>query len=320
MIGGEVTFLTTGSHGLIYHMKINQSEYCIKIIPFAQIFGNILDNTRPENVEYRFHELCNNFLLFKISPHFKKYIASLQGRGIPKLLDEVSDQETKFIESHRHTDYSITIITEWVEGLSISNFMLHSRIEDEMMWKRIFFQVLYSLTCLQEVFEGFRHNDLFCRNVIIGILKDPKRVRYALFDNHFELLNTHHIYITDFDFACSNQIQNKKLALEEYKYLNLDKPNPYYDWNTFLNNLIFYHKKNLPEDFRNKYIYPQLPSNLRGESPDYRMLEEIILTYPRQILESDLYREFRVSPAEHSNTWSLTEQKKMLLDTKLLSK
>jgi len=127
---------------------------------------------------------------------------------------------------------------------------LHNNHVTSYCLKCIIFQVIYTVSCLQDIMPGFRHNDLSTNNIFITCREDVQDTanRYMLSDGTSIFTCIPHIMmaIADWDFAhCQNTVsytghdvclQNERVVSGAYSLK--PRPNPTYDTHFFLTTLL----------------------------------------------------------------------------------
>jgi hypothetical protein len=171
-------------------------------------------------------------------------------------------------------------------------------------YKVLLFQVIHTLAIIQTEYDGFRHNNLILKNIIVYIKKNSTSyLEYSGFKNDkFFIPNL------DFDIKISNF--DYSVIPKYYGLFNLtdttikfaDKPNPYYDLFTFLNDLIegtslmsLYSDKNVCDNETKSFFDRVIPKHIRGlDNKNFN--KNYVIVSPIDLLYDKYFDEFKTNP------------------------
>lgn len=279
-INGTVEYVASGNHGCIYRISLldKKTAYAFKIIPFSSKDSADPHNLlRSEHVEATISNAMNSLITNHVTPCLKTYIASVTHTGIPKLTAN-DTHVSSFIQSRKDKllNYSIVIVTEWVDGVDLCQYLSTAVINfGSNEWRNMLFQLVYTLAAIQKFYAGFKHNDLSCNNILVktSTHEDAMRSVYTIDHKNFYLLPNagFQTILTDFDFAImpKHGVYNLKLDREWCKLYNItDERNDYYDLHYMFNDMIVILQemqvyKYLPVDVR-LFIEDVVPADYRG--------------------------------------------------------
>jgi hypothetical protein len=321
-IGGKLKYIKSGSTGHtfqgIYYPDPSSNKktisYAVKVVAYSnedETDSDILDSTRPENVELQILKILSQFVITNQTPHvvlplttFNTYIEPficLKNNGFIK--NKRYDAFVNLYEKKRiHNTVSI-LISEWANGGDLLEYLrknLKNMTSKE--WRVLLFQIVSVFAIIQKKYPAFRHNDAKANNWLIqniDVTNDDKQIhmfRYTINDIEFFAPNIgYQIKLWDFDFACIQGIaENSKVNSEYFNNMNIsNRQNRYYDLCFFLSSLQkpgflqdFRESPHVPKDvydFFDSIVPPELMSskliNDRG-----RLLCDIEYTTPAEIL------------------------------------
>jgi len=185
----------------------------------------------------------------------------ISGEKIKKLMPDITTQIKELDDKHE----LYVLITEHYFKMTTLREYLKNNLNKMTLndWKCLFFQVLYTLSKLNEKFNKFRHNSLDLDAIFIYEKKENNNNDiYKLGSTTFKIPNkTFDIKIGYFDKSyTSDYIKNKGTT-------NITE-NPYYDIHYFFNSLYIFLKENdnIP-DMISGFINEMVPEKFRIE-PD----------------------------------------------------
>ncbi len=177
-------------------------------------------------------------------------------------------------------------------------------------YKGLLFQIIHTLAVLQNEYDGFRHNNLTLKNIVIylkktsdtfteyqGFDKDPEK-KYYLPNYGFD------IKITNFE----NTIIPKYHGLFNTKSKSIkfpDQPNAYYDLYVFLNDLIegmskmsLYAEGNKCDVETKKFFERIIPPHIRGINME-KYNKNMIVVSPIDLLNDKYFDEYKNKPSKN---------------------
>lgn len=286
-------------------------KYLIKIFPCE-----ILKNKDNSFIEIAYlslfnHELLNPNILPNI-PYLYKYYTRIDNNSpclahVPykKIIKKIGDIE----------EYSNILVCEYFPEQDIDIWVYNNEdVITEDHWKSIIFQVIYSLTILQDKYK-FMHNDLHPGNILIDKVTPDIDINYKFYDKSYKVKNLGYIAkLWDFEFS--------NIFKEEYfNYKNIIEFevgfNKSYDIHNFLKGLLMI--QSLPINTKNfiNNLYPkELIYYKNGEintSNNTDLLVEGILTpkalkqynlpIPEDLLEHPYFYEYKSEKYNFSKTY-----------------
>ena len=301
-----------------------------------QIFFKKYSDQFSLNVKVNFYspdeKIINSFSSPINNDSLFSYLLSqlVLGKKTNHILIPIINFDIKFSEIEKliKEDTSYSIIKNNIMNNIISdtcclhlreNFFKTTNLEEYLSqnscsYKGLLFQIIHTLTILQNEYDGFRHNNLILKNILVYLKKSTDSyTEYVGFKNDtFYLPNIgFDIKITNFETA----VIPKHYGLSNLKNPNIkfaDKINPYYDLFTFLNSLMSSTNQNeknkCTEDIK-KFIDKILPPSVKDFNKNY------IIVKPIDLLYDDFFKEFRNKPSKNyikesiSNNQYLTGQK-----------
>lgn len=167
-------------------------------------------------------------------------------------------------------------------------------------YKALLFQVIHTFATIQKEHEGFRHNNLKLKNILVYLRKNPSIiVEYNGFKNDT-------FYLRDFEFDIKitnfeNSVIPKFYGLKNLKNKNIkfaDQANPYYDMYVFLNDLLTQIKFSKTEcnDKTKEFLEKVIPTDIRGKD---KFNKNIVIAQPIDLLYDKYFEEYRNKPSKN---------------------
>ena len=244
-VGIKKNMLVFGSGGSSNLIILND-DYVLKIIPkFINKNLKIQKNNDELEAEY-YKTFTNDFILKNKSPHivgiFKKYTLEdikfifpnrcisldekikIPYEKIDYVVDKLCDLKKCYYRHILERKTSILVLENCPTSISeqIAN-ILKSKDKINLVRKfiqiirRVIFQIIFTLSIIQESYPDFIHNDLFLRNVLAAndILYDSTDYVQYNFKGTSYYLPANGIYVKINDFGYSLNIGNKISTLTE---------------------------------------------------------------------------------------------------------
>jgi hypothetical protein len=269
-VGIKKNMLVSGSGGS-YNIIILNDDYILKIIPKI-IDKNLKKQRNNDELEAEYYKtFTDNIILKNKSPHivgiYKKYTLQDIKFIFPTKCISLDEKirlppEKRDYEIERLCDlkkcYYRNIIEKKTSVLVLENcpttigeqIMNILKSKDKMnlhknlikIIRRVIFQIIFTLTIIQESYPDFIHNDLFLRNIlaIYDNSYDPDDYVQYNYKNKSYYLPANGIYVKINDFGFSlNIIKNSSLIDEINNNINpnFELKNPKRDLYTFLRDL-----------------------------------------------------------------------------------
>ena len=183
----------------------------LKVVPIETKYKK---DQHPSNLEYMaLKELTDNMVYNRKSPHIVHYLGAQKVSNKCRALKFLNLKRLEVegcIRSH-----STMIISEFVEGGSLDNWIFHTEENDQHIsseqWKYIVFQVIYTIAIMQNDYK-MMHNDFHYGNILIDNSIKTYPGSYFVYEingNTYYLKNTGIIpKLFDFEFCMvySNKI------------------------------------------------------------------------------------------------------------------
>lgn len=324
-IGGKLRYIKSGSGGHIFQGIIPNSDdstkftsYAVKIVGYNIEDDNtdIVNVTRPENVEINILKILSQFVINNHTPHIVLPFATFNtpinifitlGTKIngeeKRICNKRYDAFVKLYESGKlHKNVSV-LISEWANGGDLTEYLkLNMKKMTLKEWKILLFQIISVLAVIQLRYPSFRHNDAKPNNWLIQYIHGEDKemsATYAKYDIDGTIFYLpgigYHIKLWDFDFACiKNVSENSKVNSRWANKMYIsNKPNKYYDICYFICSLQgpgffedFQNISEVPSEVKQFFndIVPQSLLKSKYINARGRLLHDLEYTTPMEIL------------------------------------
>lgn len=318
----KLSYIKSGTTGHTFKAVSKTNEnicFVIKVCAYPKDdYGEMTNESRPENAEIRMIRLLSHYVVNRTSPHFVLPICTFNTDIKPfvSLPNKNSNRKNvmyrKFIRNYikgKLENQVSVLVLEWCNGGDLLDYIRQNYAKMKLKdWTIIFFQILFSLTIIHKKFPKFRHNDMKTNNIMVHLTE--KRVqthyRYNLDDKMFIIPDIQiQAKICDFDFSCIDGIiENNKVNAEWTNQINISKKeNKYYDMNFFFNTLINerffpeFYKGGAPQEIIN-FVHRVVPEKYRVGSElvneKGRILVQKEYTTPYVVIMNDpLFAKYR---------------------------
>lgn len=219
-LGYKMNFLGAGINACVVQICLNLDYvYALKIVPYSKnkLLGDISNPNRPENVEVNIlYQLSRDILDTGLSPHIIRFLHNDGCYGIPCLwsngCNKGFDTYIKYLLNFRNHaqravsgNYSNLIFTEFAKYGSFDKFLDIHEV-NHVTLGILYFQILYTLAHIQNIYPGFRHNDLHPGNILIhanNTYSDTACYYTYIYDNQKYYIPglKYQIKLCDFDMA-----------------------------------------------------------------------------------------------------------------------
>lgn len=254
---------------MMSHKFSDPVKFGIKIIPLELKYEK---ENHPCRIEIALlKEFTKNVVETFESPHITFFFAEL---SVPNRSSALSKFPLKDLRREIHRQSSI-LISEYVPGGSIEEWIQEQPNIPEKQWKYVVFSIVWSLIVLHDKYQ-FLHTDFHYGNILIDTSIDPIDKSYYQYklqdgDDSFEFnIQNPGIFpkMWDFEFASTYCGGEHGYINEFFKGNEENVPhefNPYYDCQYFLTSLL---SLNIPERLRN-FIYDIYPEEVLPPIPTY---------------------------------------------------
>lgn len=293
-----------GSYGFVIRWTPKTPEYkefAIKYIPvdqhkFYQMEAIIMKKLKN----------CSRIVNYTDSGYMSKRYFLKIVKIIPKLLSVLQNEFPK-----------INCIMMELMEIDLFQYTLNNIITEDFV-ENVLVDVCIGLLQARKTLEGFRHNDLSPKNIMIA--KQKVGVRYLNLKS--EEINVFLkipekdwiVKIGDLDFATSKHFVNKKSQMPEMTKIGINTTeNDFYDLHFFLNYWIHnISKEDMDNCFKFKRLIQKIGNfifwqrnnkhvcNLRLKEPDDNICVELY-TFPESILLSDYFKNYIIDKEDIPN-------------------
>ena len=263
--------------------------------------------------------LTDQVILKDISPNITMFFSAFKCKEATQLFN--THPFLKFLLKRKQIEPELNIlVAEFVNGSDLNKFItqrISNNKESTELMRSILFQVLYTLTVLQDLFE-FMHNDLHGGNVLIDTSIPPGGVwKYTIKTPAGKggLLKNTTFYIPnegvqaklwDFDFATTlksrgsvKRVRNSKVFSDKFEAFGIrEEFNPSYDI-FFLFMAILFHPRVKPPTEVKEFIESVIPKkllnfNVPGQVASGRMVKiNDKVPTPRELLAHKFFKKYR---------------------------
>lgn len=290
----------------------NQFPITIKV-SFYPTEKEINSFDSPINNDSLFSYLLSQLVLGKKTKHILLPIMNFDAKlsDIQTIIpDEVVQLIKEEINSGKITEYCCLQLRE--HFFRTENLEEYLKSNSCCSYKILLFQIIHTLSIIQNDFPDFRHNNLTTDNIMIYRKKDSDSYTeyIGINDEKYYLPNKgFDIKIGNFDLSILPKFyglantSNKKIKFA-------DKPNAYYDLFIFLNDLLesstlMSSDNNKCDSETKKFLDKIIPPHMRGLSLD-KFNKNIIIASPNQLLSDSYFDEFKNKPSKNSVEETLT--------------
>lgn len=145
-------------------------------------------------------EVAKQMRQLGVSPHIVRVYCEADIRHLPLRLKALLSTRLQTL-TPRQVKYSHVCLMD-LFACNLTRLVRSRRVGDRTL-RCLLFQVLYTLTCLQKLFPGFRHNDLSTNNVLVKWVRGRQipTHKYVLEGTAFFVCSAYSVAIADFDFT-----------------------------------------------------------------------------------------------------------------------
>lgn len=177
-------------------------------------------------------------------------------------------------------------------------------------YKGLLFQIIHTLAVLQNEYNGFRHNNLTLKNIVVYLKKSSDTfTEYEGFnknqDNKYYLPNYgFDIKITNFEHSIIPKYHGQ-FNTKNPNIKFADQPNSYYDLYVFLNDLLegmtkmsSYAEGNKCDIETKKFLEKIIPPHIRGiDMKNFK--KNMVIVSPSEILGDKYFDEYKNKPSKN---------------------
>jgi hypothetical protein len=316
--GGKVKYLGGGVTANVYELCMDETcNFTIALrtvdYDYEESISDIKDPSKAENVEVNVFKLLNRLLLSGSTPHIPLYGGNFFCE------DASTGLEQQYILAEKADMNLRNLLVKVFEGT-------YNPPDADLFLCVLFFQIIFTLATIQEVYNGYRHNDLHFENILVFLDKtqinkpaDFSNVyKYVFKGETFYLPNVGvQLAIWDYDFnSIFGIVDNSKLPVYD-KRLNLSGfKNNYFDLFVIMEYLDYLIRKELKEIVESeedlisefpltyqfiKYVLPEYKDTVSYER---RLSLDFEWTTPNKCLQHPSLSIFRNNPL---STYSIIE-------------
>lgn len=263
---------------LVYNKLSDTLKYGVKIIPMERRYDL---ETHPSKVEAKLLEEFTNLVVDFVTPHITFYFDSFIVSNKKQSLTEYPLKKLR----HDILPDSIILVSEYVPGGSIEEWIQEQVNITEKQWKYIIFSIAWTLLVLGDKYQ-FIHNDFHYGNILIDSSIDPMDktvITYSLIDHNGQKRNFNvpncgilpSLWDAEYSVTMKDSERLPATKNDFFKHTEENIPheyNPYYDIHCFLTSII---ELNIPDGLRAFILelYPKSvippPYKGRGQSGRY---------------------------------------------------
>lgn len=256
----------------------------IKIIPIETKYTTHEHPCFIENIILK--ELTDNIINKNISPHIVFYFGS--NKVVNKSNALIDMNLENFYNNKKIKSYSNMLVSEFVEGLSLEEWVYKQTKKDKdissSIWLSMIFQLLYTIYIFQHKYK-LLHNDFHYGNILIDdTIKKEGYLIYKIFNKTYYIKNNGIMpKLWDFEFCMTFSDSIKSLYPNKY-IIGMSK----YDKKTYKTSLntedqSFHVPLNYNEVYDSHYLLTSLLELYLPED----IYEWILNLYPSQVIEDD---------------------------------
>lgn len=205
-------------------------------IPSVSLKLNVGEDKGFSNEIYIMKKLTNEFLRSKKTPHIMMYINDYKNPSIGKndinyYIDTWTERNSSFF-MNESKEYK-GLLSEYADLGNLITFLENRNITDKLC-RQIFFQLLYTLMIIYEIYPNFYQGDFKIDNILVCSIVDipSKYIKYKIYDT-FYYLPCSGFQLRLWDFDRCNLGENEKQS-------SVNK-----DIDLFIKSFVLYYKKYL---------------------------------------------------------------------------
>ena len=239
-------------------------------IPLTQLQRLKVSGTKLGSGKYATVYNHNGYAVKVINHRFYKHLPRIDGELEAKVLTVLKNRITyPYLSPNIITMYQYTpdSKTDYIvlEKLDKTFWTYLQNDPEERIIKGIILQIMFTLTVVQHVLPGFRHNDIKVDNILLDFT--PRKQRVTLrYKQYFWVLppNIPLVKVADFDYACiPGKCVNPKVGTTHACTFGCtEEPSKIYDVHLFLNSVYSYRNNAGPT--MTTWLQQQLPAKTRG--------------------------------------------------------
>jgi hypothetical protein len=310
----KVEYIGDGAVAQIYRLSVGKDRKFSIVLREVNYFDpgflGIHNPHRPVNVATSLFKRLNELLLQRVTPHIPLYGGSFFCQTPEKKYKHYTLVETA------SSNFRM-LLAEFEEEDERSGI----RINKDLFFRVLLFQIIYTLAVIQDFFPKYRHNDLRDVNVLVFERPDWKTFRTGA-SRYEYVLDKQSFYVPeigvqaalwDYDLSSiQGQIDNTKIPLVSKPNGIRETQNHYYDLYSICYSILFVLKRHFKESHRIKPFLP-LKHFLEDMIPKYKpfvkdwryLLADIEWTTPKKALQHPYFDPFRIPTSKIINRFGL---------------
>jgi hypothetical protein len=259
-----------------FYKKYLPSKYSatIRIGTYNKNNDDIDDLTRPENVDKVMMYLLSYLVLSKKTQHILLPVLNFdlpinEIKKNDKIYPHIEKCSNLVDNNKIHNTLSVQVTEHFFKSKFLHPFIESTNFQ-LIHWKQLFFQILYTLAQIQDLYPSFRHNNLTTNTIELYIKKESDKTKiYNIKNTNFNVPSSDFdIKFAHFNRSCINNLVENKFVDRHNNLSN--KENKYFDVHYFFNTLIGFKSdkyiKNLMDlkeitDFLDRILPEQLRSS-----------------------------------------------------------
>ena len=284
ILNGKFKIMSFDDNSNIFYFKKYSNQLSITIkISFYSVSEKIDSLYKsPINNDCLFSYILSDLVLNKKTKHLILPIINIDIKinEIEKMIND-NDYYNKIKNLIRNNNIQDTCCFQLRENFFKSFILLNYLQENNCDYKGLLFQVIHTLAVLQKELPGFKHNNLFLKNIFL-YLKKPQD-NYNEYDGFKN--DKFYLHNIGFDIKISNF---EKSIIPKFYEIENSESNYYYDLYTFMNDLVSFKTKNNLDKETIVFLDKYLPIKMRI---NYKM--SINLFNPIDLLYDNYFNQYK---------------------------
>ena len=299
LLKGKFKVDTINGNQLVLNRYADELPIKLFIDPYSKVEKSI---DMVDNKDSYFSYLLSNLVLNKKTPHLLLPIVNIDTRfnQISDILEkyDIFDNYMNQIQEGKISDlFSIRAKENFFNGITLKDYVKNNK---NMDIKPLLFQVLHTLSVLQEEYPNFRHNGLNSKNIYIYEKDLPTNTVYKIGKNTYKINSKYDIKITNFMNSDIELLKNKNIPFS-------NKQNNYFDFHYLLNTLLYKDKLKISDPDTQLFIDEVLPKKLRGRTKNnYYLDSNVNLFSPINLLNHNYFKKYIIKNTNSKTSNVLT--------------
>lgn len=308
----KITSFDNDTKQIILKRYSNQFPINIKINFYSHDDNNINNFESSVNNDSLFSYLLSQLVLGKKTKHILLPVINFdcEMEDIENLIKNdpiYSKIKSALINNQIGTKCCLQLREHFFKSTSLEEYLS----KNVCSYKGLLFQIIHTLAVLQNEFDGFRHNNLILKNIVVYLKKSSDTfTEYSSFGKNLE----EKYYLPNYGFDIKITNFETSIIPKYYGQFNLknnnikfaNQPNAYYDLYVFLNDLLegvskmsSYAEGNKCDVETKKFLNKVIPEHIRGLGMD-NFKKNMVIATPIELLNDIYFDEYRNKPSKNS--------------------